>query len=121
MSDEGKIDEEKARPAKRSLRKAVELVSEVKSKDAIDKKEETALATEKISDAQSNRALRERLAGRVYWYLVGYSAGAFMLLVLHGAKYNGFALDKTVLALVVGSTAVSAIGLVGIVVRGLFK
>jgi hypothetical protein len=57
----------------------------------------------------------------VYQYLVCCSLAAFLVLILQGTRYNGFQLDGTVMALIVGSTAVSAIGLVGTVVGGLFK
>lgn len=118
MTDE--IDKPPKRP--RSLRKAVQAVQAKQHKDPNDKKEEKTLEDdEAVLNSRSTRGLREATANRVYWYLVGYSGWSGFLLLLHGSKYNGFSLDTPVLSLLVGSTAVSAIGLVGIVVKGLFK
>lgn len=72
-------------------------------------------------DKQANRELRKDYAERVYNYLVGYSFGCMALLVLSGFKISGFILPDVVLSVIVGSTAVSAIGLVGFVVNGLFR
>lgn len=70
---------------------------------------------------EANRDLRTRYAKAVYWYLIGYSVCSFALLLASGFKPLGFSLPDAVLSLVVGSTAVAAIGLVGFVVQGLFK
>jgi hypothetical protein len=112
---------EKPVPRRRSLKKAVQKVEDVKSEDELDKKADARLDGEAVLNSQSTRTLRETFAKRVYWYLVTYTVASFILVVAHGLKAFGFQLDTTVLALIVGSTAVSAIGLVGIVVRGLFK
>jgi hypothetical protein len=106
---------------KGSLRKAVDAVAQVREPDELDKKAARFLDEETQKDRSSTRRLREDYGRRVYQYLVGYSMAAFLLVMLHGMKYQGFQLDTTVISLIVGSTAVSAIGLVGIVVRGLFK
>jgi hypothetical protein len=49
-----------------------------------------------------------------------YSAGVAFLLLLSGGNVNGFYLEKDVLVLLVGSTAVTVIGLVGMVLTGIF-
>ncbi len=76
---------------------------------------------EENEDRSSFRGLREKYAGWVYKYLVGYSIACLGLLSAHGAKFNGFALPEAVLTALVGSTAISAIGLVLAVTHGLFK
>jgi hypothetical protein len=53
--------------------------------------------------------------------LVGYSVFSIALVVTQGFHIRGFDLPETVLAIVVGSTAVSAIGLVGLILQGLFR
>jgi polyferredoxin len=72
-------------------------------------------------DRRANRVLRFRYAKAVYRYLAWYSSFSLILLILSGFKPWGFSLPENVLSLIVGSTAVAAIGLVGFVVQGLFK
>lgn len=76
---------------------------------------------EENEDRSSFRGLREKYAGWVYKYLVGYSLACLGILVAHGSKFRGFELPEAVLTALVGSTAVSAIGLVLAVTHGLFK
>lgn len=101
-------------------------------KDSQDKKEDEALETEerkaKVAglqqdwrDKEANRKLRNEYAGKVFDYLLAYTFGAFILILLEGSGIGGFDLPDAALVVVVGSTAVSAIGLVGFVVSGLFK
>src|SRR5262245_2486283 len=101
--------------------KAIEAVAQVRAPDALDKKADKQLDDENLKDRTSTRTLRESYAKRVYRYLVCYSLAAFVIILLQGTRYSGFQLDSTVVGIIVGSTAVSAIGLVGIVVKGLFK
>jgi hypothetical protein len=44
-----------------------------------------------------------------------------VIILLDGFKLLGFSLDHRVLATLVGSTAIAAIGLVGFIARGLFR
>lgn len=107
--------------SKGSLINAVEKVSRVSTKDDLDEKADRNLEDQRLKDAESNRQLREGYANKVYCYLVVYSILAFVLVVADGFKLGGFDLDTTVVSIIVGSTAASAIGLVGFVVKGLFK
>lgn len=102
------------------------------SDDKIDRQEEQAAKIEKLKneaaavgeqneDRKSDRELRKEYAQKVFRYLVGYSFGCATILVLAGWSICGFRLPDLVLSILVGSTAVSAIGLVGFVVSGLFK
>lgn len=70
-------------------------------------------------DKRVNRKLRWKYARWVFSYLVGYSISVLCLLL--GAGLGFLAIPEPVLAALVGSTAVSAIGLVGFVISGLFK
>lgn len=59
-------------------------------------------------------------AKKAFTYMSVYSGGAFALLVLDGSHWRGFDLDESVLDLLVGSTAVTVLGLVGMVLTGIF-
>lgn len=59
-------------------------------------------------------------ARRAFVFLCCYGLGALVLLILHGFGVGGFALPESVLGLVVGSTAISAIGVFTAVIVGLF-
>ena len=71
------------------------------------------------ADRRINRKLRTKFAGNVLCYLVCYSIFAACVIVFSGLGWIYVA--DTVLASIVGSTAIAAIGLVGFVVSGLFK
>jgi hypothetical protein len=105
---------------------------EAKPEDENDRKEQRALAMEHARAAlegtrednrnkKANRRLRWRYAKWVFRYLVWYSVFAGAVIVAHGFKLWGFQLPEIALGALVGSTAVSAIGLVASVVTGLFK
>lgn len=72
-------------------------------------------------DQEENREMRKRYSDLVFKYLVGYSVFVGVVVVLAGFEVLGFQLDTSVLDFLVGSTAASSIGLVAIVVRGLFN
>lgn len=59
-------------------------------------------------------------ANKAFRYMSAYSACSFALLVLDGSHWRGFDLDESVLDLLVGSTAVTVLGLVGMVLTGIF-
>jgi len=105
-------------------------VAEKHSKDDQDRLEEAALSrhraetariTESNLDARVNRRMRNNYAKAVFCFLIGYCAFAGVIVLLEGWHLFGFGLPVVALTALVGSTAVSAIGLVGIVVSGLFK
>lgn len=64
--------------------------------------------------------MMEPYAGKVFRFLIGYCAFVGGIILLSGFKIGGFDISDTVLGIIAGSTAVSAIGLVGFVVSGLF-
>ena len=66
--------------------------------------------------------MRSDYAHRVFMFMSIYTVAAFLLVLLSGQSVlDVFELPDSVLITIVGSTAVSVIGLVGIVVRGLFS
>lgn len=81
---------------------------------------ETNTIHQRNRDRRANRLLRARYAKAVYFYLVIYSSFAGLVVLLSGFNICGFLLPSSVLTALVGSTAVSAIGLVATVVAGLF-
>jgi hypothetical protein len=114
------------------IKSGVKPVEAKRNKDARDKQEEAAYTAERHRaetasireanrDLRVNRLMRNRYAQAVFWYLVWYSVFAAFVVALSGWKIWGFVLPDIVLTALVGSTAASAIGLVGIVVTGLFR
>jgi len=87
-------------------------------------KYEGALAeTDRLrGSAEAARAqLIKPYAWAVFWFVCAYGAVVAILLVAEGfGKAIGFNIDNAVMGVLVGSTAVSAIGLVLTVVKGLF-
>jgi hypothetical protein len=81
---------------------------------------EARITEEKLNESRSYRSLRERYAKLSYRYLIAYSIACYALLIMSGFGLWSFKLDATVLAVVAGSSAASAIGLVHQVVKGLF-
>jgi hypothetical protein len=82
---------------------------------------ETEAIKQKNEDRIANRALRDKYARYVFVYLVSYSLFVGGLLLLSGFDLCTFSLPDSVLGLLVGSTAASAIGLVFAVTHGLFS
>jgi hypothetical protein len=64
--------------------------------------------------------LIEPYAKKSFRYMVGYSLAVGVLLFLCGFKIGGFSLSEQVQSFLVGSTAVTVIGLVGMVLSGIF-
>lgn len=84
---------------------------------------ENELTRARIDDVESDRKLRESYASRILRFLYCYAAVVGMLVIASGLRvpWLPFELPGEVLLLLVGSTAASAIGLVGFIARGLFK
>jgi hypothetical protein len=56
----------------------------------------------------------------VFRFVVCYCAIVGLMLTLAGFKTGGFVLPEAILGIIAGSTAVSVIGLIGMVITGLF-
>ena len=115
----------------RLLDNAESLVDEKTQKDAKDEDEEREarrqerqhgfdLKEEELRARQDERNLRRSYANRVFGFLITYCAFVGFCILAQGFKFGGFGLDRYVLAALVGSTSISAIGVVSSVVRGLF-
>lgn len=79
------------------------------------------LARSQIKNVEADRRMRKTYAGRILLYLELYSGGVGVMVIASGFGWGGFALPVEILATLVGSTAVAAIGLVGFIARGLFR
>lgn len=79
------------------------------------------LARSQIKNVKADRAMRKTYAGRILFYLECYSVTVGVMVVAAGLRVGGFDLPVEILATLVGSTAVAAIGLVGFIARGLFR
>ena len=110
--------------------KGLASVEGVASPDAIDLLERAAvertqlenkLARSRIKNVKADRKMRKTYAGRILRYLEAYSVAVGLLIVASGFKLWGFNLPVEILASLVGSTALAAIGLVGFIARGLFR
>ena len=76
---------------------------------------EQKLRTKDILDG-----LIEPYAGRAFNFMCVYSGFVESVLLLDSFNISGFEMDPTVQAYLVGSTAVTVIGLVGMVLTGVF-
>ncbi len=76
---------------------------------------EQKLRTKDILDG-----LIEPYAGRAFNFMCVYSGFVGSVLLLDSFNISGFEMDPTVQAYLVGSTAVTVIGLVGMVLTGVF-
>jgi hypothetical protein len=65
-------------------------------------------------------SLIEPYAGKAFWFMCIYCGIVGILLCLSGCTESKFSLPAEVLSLMVGSTAVTVIGLVGMVLTGIF-
>lgn len=77
----------------------------------------------KLSTKQELDALIKPYAGKAYWFMCAYCGTVALILVLAGFTDifgNSFKLADSVLEFLVGSTATTVIGLVGMVLTGIF-
>ncbi len=79
------------------------------------------LARSQIKNVKADRRMRRAYAGRILLYLQVYSGVVGVMVLGSGFRIAGFSLPVEILATLVGSTAVAAIGLVGFIARGLFR
>lgn len=71
--------------------------------------------------AQVKAALLAPYSKRVFWFVVSYCVVvAVMLFLAAWGETTGFKLSDAILGIIAGSTAVSVIGLIGMVITGLF-
>jgi hypothetical protein len=101
------------------LKQSIGPVEKKNQRDRLDELE-CEKAEEINANIRTNRDLKIKYAQRAYRYLCMYSVAALGLLIASGFEGSGFSLHWSVLVTLVGSTAISAIGLVRQVINGLF-
>lgn len=57
---------------------------------------------------------------KVFWFVVWYCIIVGLILIADGVNGSGFDLKESTIGIIAGSTAVSVIGLIGMVISGLF-
>ncbi len=89
--------------------------------------DDTFQLKEELSQLKAQTSTRATLDGliipyasRTFWFMCVYCFGVWLMLMLRGFEDLGFRLPDPVLQLLVGSTAVTVIGLVGMVLTGVF-
>lgn len=83
-------------------------------------KSEVETLKKKVKTAEILDALIQPYAGRAFWFMCCYCGFVGLLLLLSGWPWFHFSQPKEVITLMVGSTAVTVIGLVGMVLTGIF-
>lgn len=75
---------------------------------------------EQLETLKNNRDLRTKYAKYLFWYLVTWSAFVAIVVFLEGFECIRFALESSVLSVLLGTTTVSVLGLMLAILRGLF-
>ncbi len=75
----------------------------------------------KIDDMRALTALKLKFGQQILAYLWAFSAFCALVLLLQGFSVGRFGLPVQVLVTLVGGTAASALGLVSVVLGGLFR
>jgi hypothetical protein len=87
-------------------------------------KDKLALRIEQLNHQLGRNASLDELikpyAAKSFWFMCIYCAFAALVLTFNAFKWWNFQLAEGVLQTLVGSTAVSVIGLVGMVLTGVF-
>lgn len=83
-------------------------------------KEHNSQLQSRLNSKDELDKLIKPFANRAFGFMCAYCTFVGLILILHGFKICGFGLDNIVLQIVVGSTAVTVIGLVGMVLTGVF-
>lgn len=81
---------------------------------------ENDLLQQEIEDVRQDRKERRKYSGRIFWLVVGYLVVVGLLVLLAGLDQVPFGLPASVLMVLIGSTAVSMVGLFAIVANYLF-
>lgn len=83
-------------------------------------KSEIEILTKRVRTAEILDSLIKPYAEKAFAFMCAYCTFVGLILVLSGCSNSGFTQPPEVLSLMVGSTAVTVIGLVGMVLTGIF-
>lgn len=118
-----------APPAKLGSDREIELLSEVEqlserlrinSEEKEELRDQLRELRRKFDTHDALNKLIEPYAKKAYRFMCCYSSAVGVVLLLNGFQAWGFHLDESVLDFLVGSTAVTVVGLVGMVLTGIF-
>lgn len=87
-------------------------------KDAI--QAELDAARQKAKTIEILDSLIKPYAERTFYFMCVYCGVVALMLLMHGCEFSKFKLPESVLQFLVGSTATTVIGLVGMVLTGIF-
>lgn len=97
----------------------VELVGELS-----DENQRLKATIERLEGQKTVETIRAEMvkpyANRIFWFVAAYCVGVGIMIWMTGFRFQTFYLSDVVLGVIAGSTAVSVIGLIGIVLTGLF-
>jgi hypothetical protein len=102
-----------------SLEAAYEEIGYLSDELAQTRAELQSLREKKTVD-QVRAELIKPYTNKVFWFVVFYCVAVGCLLVADGIETNNFSLKESTIGIIAGSTAVSVIGLIGMVITGLF-
>ena len=89
-----------------------------------DELSQTRAELDKVTEQRTVDQVRATLiapyTNKVFWFVVWYCVVVGVILVADGIVGSGFDLKESTIGIIAGSTAVSVIGLIGMVISGLF-
>ena len=101
------------------------LIDPVAGKDTRPTGEDSAADSElrkaEAAQLRSTTELREKFSDKVYKFNIAWSSCVFVILLLSGFGLWSFQLSDNVLIAVIGTALVNVIGLIAIILKGLFQ
>lgn len=82
---------------------------------------ENKLKAEELKQREQDREQRKSYAFYALWFLIGYMAIVFAILIFSGFNFGGFRLVSSVLIALITTTTASAIGIFAFVMKYLFN
>lgn len=82
---------------------------------------ENKLRAEELKQREQDREQRKSYAVYAFWFLVGYMAFVFIILLLSGFRLSGFHLKDGVLIALITTTTANVIGIFAFVMKYLFN
>lgn len=82
---------------------------------------ENKLRAEELKQREQDREQRKSYALYAFWFLVGYMALVFIILLLSGFRSSGFNLKDGVLIALITTTTANVIGIFAFVMKYLFN
>ena len=90
------------------------------SNQNVELKSEINILKQKLKTNDHLDGLIQPYAARAFWFMSVYCGFVAIILIFQGFHFYAFNLTDSVIQIIVGSTAVTVIGLVGMVLTGVF-